>query len=488
MQFIETRGNDGKKPLSVPFSEAILSPSASFGGLYVPSRLPDINQSFLDKHLSSHYKTLALDFLQNFGIDIEKEVLIEALKRYDAFDDPSNPVPLSQIEDDCFVSELYHGPTRAFKDMALQPFGYVLSKLAQKRNEHYLIMAATSGDTGPATLETFKNQDNMQVACLYPDGGTSDVQRLQMVTEDAQNLKVIGVEGNFDDTQNTLKDLLASEDFKAELATKNIKLSAANSVNFGRIIFQIIYHIHSYLELIRKEAISMGEKIYLVVPSGNFGNALGAYYAKKAGLPIEKILISSNANNILTDWINEGKYDLTNREIVQTESPAMDILKSSNVERIMFDKFGAKRTKELMDSLAEKNKYELSTEELAALGEDFSASFSDDSACEMVVGAYAKKGYIMDPHTATCIAAYKNLREKDLKTVIYSTAEWTKFSPAVSKALGQTVKDDMEALAWVSEKYKVSVSPMIRGLFAKNIRHSVVVKKEAIKAEMLHFL
>ena len=488
MKFIETRGNDGKKPSAVPFSEAILSPSASFGGLYVPDTLPSLDSDFLNGHLSSHYKSLALDFLQAFGIDIETEVLEAALSRYDAFDDPSNPVPLSKIEEDCFVSELYHGPTRAFKDMALQPFGYVLSKLAQKRGEHYLIMAATSGDTGPATLETFKNQEGVQVACLYPDGGTSDVQRLQMVTEDAKNLKVIGVEGNFDDTQNTLKDLLASEDFKAELADRDIKLSAANSVNFGRIIFQVIYHIHSYLELVRNEEITMGEKIYLVVPSGNFGNALGAYYAKKAGLPIEKILISSNINNILTDWITNGAYDLTTRELVQTESPAMDILKSSNVERIMFDKFGAARTKELMEALASEGKYQLTSEELALLREDFDASFSDDDECEEVVGEYAKKGYIMDPHTATCMRAYKTLREKNLKTVVYSTAEWTKFSPAVSKALGHEVTDDTEALKWVSGNTNVSVPDMIHGLFSKPIKHSVVVKKENIKGEMLNFL
>ncbi|UPT78072.1 threonine synthase [Sulfurovum sp. XGS-02] len=488
MQFIETRGNDGQKPSSVPFSEAILSPSASFGGLYVPKELPTLDKEFLEGHLASHYKTLALDFLEKFGIDIETDVLVEALKRYDAFDDPSNPVPLSQIEDDCFVSELYHGPTRAFKDMALQPFGYVLSKLAQKRGEHYLIMAATSGDTGPATLETFKGQEGVQVACLYPDGGTSDVQRLQMVTEDASNLKVIGVKGNFDDTQNTLKDLLASDDFKAELEERNIKLSAANSVNFGRIIFQIIYHIHSYLELVRKESIQMGEKIYLVVPSGNFGNALGAYYAKKAGLPIEKILISSNINNILTDWITKGTYDLTTRTLIQTESPAMDILKSSNVERIMFDKFGAARTKELMEGLARDGKYQLTEDELALLREDFDASFSDDEECEAVVGEYAKKGYIMDPHTATCMRAYKTLREKDLKTVVYSTAEWTKFSPSVSKSLGHEVKDDVEALKWVSEHANVSVPPMIHGLFEKPVIHSVIVEKESIKGEMLNFL
>ncbi len=488
MQFIETRGNDGHKPSSVPFSEAILSPSASHGGLYVPQTLPNIGKDFLEKHLTSNYKTLALDFLLAFDIDIETEVLEEALKRYDAFDDPSNPVPISQIEDDCFVAELYHGPTRAFKDMALQPFGYILSKLAQKRGEHYLIMAATSGDTGPATLETFKNQEGIQVACLYPYEGTSDVQKLQMVTEDASNLKVIGVKGSFDDTQNTLKDLLASEDFKAELEEKSIKLSAANSVNFGRIIFQIIYHIHAYLELLRKDNIGSGEKIYLVIPSGNFGNALGAYYAKKAGLPIEKILISSNMNNILTDWIKTGTYDLRHRSLVKTESPAMDILKSSNIERIMFDKFGAKRTKELMDDLANTGKSQLEEEELASLREDFDASFSDDAECKSVIGLYANNGYIMDPHTATCMGAYGKLREADLKTIIYSTAEWTKFSPAVSKALGHEVNGDIEALSYVSKHANIPVPSMITGLFAKPIIHSVVVEKEYIKGEMLSFL
>lgn len=488
MQFVETRGNDGQKPKSVTFSEAILSPSASFGGLYVPETLPDLNKEFLEKHLSSHYKTLALDFLQQFDIDITKEVLEEALNRYDAFDDPENPVPLVQIEEDCFVSELYHGQTRAFKDMALQPFGYILSKLAQERNENYLIMAATSGDTGPATLETFKNQNNVKVACLYPDGGTSDVQKLQMVTEDADNLKVIGVKGNFDDTQHTLKDLLASDDFKAELKERGIKLSAANSVNFGRIIFQIIYHIHSYLEMVRNKKIAMGDKIYLVVPSGNFGNALGAYYAKKAGLPIQKILIASNINNILTDWITTGSYDLTERTLILTESPAMDILKSSNIERVMYDKFGVSRTKELMDDLNRDGKFQLNSEELRSLQEDFSATFSNDEEGEAVIAAYAKKGYIMDPHTATCMKAYETLRDEKLPTVIYSTAEWTKFSTTVAKSLGHSVKDDLEALKWVSEHAQVPVPPMIHGLFDKPVIHTVVVDKESIKGEMLNFL
>lgn len=489
MQFIETRGNDGVKAKEVNFSEAILSPSASFGGIYVPEKLPEFGIKFLEKHLNSHYKELALDVLQSFEIDIDEATLNEALSRYDAFDDPENPVPLNKIEDDCFVMELYHGPTRAFKDMALQPFGYILSKEAQKCNENYLIMAATSGDTGPATLETFKDQANIKVACLYPDGGTSDVQRLQMVTEEAENEKVIGVVGNFDDTQNMLKELLASEDFKAELESRNIKLSAANSVNFGRIIFQIIYHIHGYLELIRQNEISMGENIYLVVPSGNFGNVLGGYYAKKAGLPVEKLLVSSNVNNILTDLIEKGVYDMSSRELIKTESPAMDILKSSNVERVLFDKFGAERTKELMDSLNNEGQYTLTAEELASMQEDFEATYSEDDECEAYIAKYAKQGYIMDPHTATCIKSYEKSTPKDLKTIVYSTAEWTKFSTTVARALGSDkTANDTEALQWIAENTTEKVPAMIESLFTKAVKHPIVVEKEQIKGEMLKFL
>jgi len=488
MKFIETRGNDGIKEAKVNFSDAILSPSASFGGLYVPESLPSLGDDFLQKHIDSHYKELASDLLNAFEIDIDQSIIDEALSRYSGFDDPSNPVPLTQIEDDCFVSELYHGQTRAFKDMALQPFGYILSQLAQKRGENYLIMAATSGDTGPATLESFKNQENVKVACLYPDGGTSDVQKLQMVTEDADNLKVIGVKGNFDDTQSSLKELLSSDSFKEELAQRDIKLSAANSVNFGRIIFQIIYHIHSYLELVRKGTITLGDEIYLVVPSGNFGNALGGYYAKKAGLPIKKILIASNINNILTDWINSGEYDISNRELILTESPAMDILKSSNIERVMFDKFGTVRTKELMEALDKEYKYTLTADELASLREDFDACYSDDEAGEEVIAEYAKKGYIMDPHTATCLRAYRDLREVNIPTILYSTAEWTKFSTTVARALGHQAENDLDALKWVSSHTDIIVPDNIYSLFDKDVKHTVVVEKESIKEEMVKFL
>jgi len=488
MQFIETRGNDGKSPAKVSFSDAILNPRASFGGLYVPESLPDMSIGFLSEYLQSDYKTLAHALLKAFEIDIEEELLLEALERYDRFDDPNNPVPVVELADDLYVSELYHGPTRAFKDMALQPFGVILSTLAKNRGEHYLIMAATSGDTGPATLETFKNRENIKVTCLYPAGGTSDVQRLQMVTETAPNLKVLGVRGNFDDTQHALKELLASEAFRKELKKREIRLSAANSVNFGRIIFQIIYHIHSYLELVRQNVIALGEEIYLVVPSGNFGNALGAYYAKKAGLPIRKILIASNANNILTDLITKGEYDLRDRHLIQTESPAMDILISSNVERVLFDKFGPERTRELMRQLSEDHVYRLDAEELKALREEFDAIYSSDEEGEREIAEYARRGYLMDPHTATCLKAWKNLREEKLPTVIYSTAEWTKFSPTVARALGIKASSDREALEAIREKMEVKIPPVIAELFDKPVIHDRVVEKKEIMREMLSFL
>lgn len=489
MYFTETRGNDGQLPKKVSFSEAILSPISSFGGLYSPESLPDLSQSFLKTHINSHYKTLARAVLTAFDVDIDASIIDQALSLYDAFDDPQNPVPVVKVKEDLYVSELWHGPTRAFKDMALQPFGSVLSSIAQNRNEHYLILAATSGDTGPAALETFKNKANVQVACMYPDGGTSDVQRLQMVTEEAKNLKVIGVKGDFDDTQNALKALLGSKTFKATLKQKHILLSAANSVNFGRIIFQTIYHFHSYLELVRQGAIKSGDKVYLNVPSGNFGNALGGYYAMKMGLPVEKILIASNSNNILTQLIDSGAYDLRTSEVIPTTSPAMDILKSSNIERILFDLFGSQRTRELMLQLDDEKFYQLTPSELQQIQAIFSADFCNDDEGKKYIKDTFADGYLMDPHTATCFKAYDTCRDKPLKTIVYSTAEWTKFSPVIANALtGEVDANDIDALNSISKEAGIEIPAIIKGLFDKAITQKNIVEKDDIESEILSFL
>jgi threonine synthase len=491
MKFIETRGNDSQPhhPLKVEFSGAILGPIASYGGIYAPEHLPDLGIGFLESHLNSSYRQLAKAVLHAFEIDLDDSVIDEALSLYDDFDDAENPVPLAKIADDLFVSELYRGPTRAFKDMALQPFGVLLSALAKQRDEDYLILAATSGDTGPAALETFKNKERVRVACMYPEGGTSDVQRLQMVTEDADNLKVIGIEGVFDDAQIALKQLLGSQQFKQILKEKKIHLSAANSVNFGRIIFQIIYHIHAYLELVRQNEITIGESIYLAVPSGNFGNALGGYYALKMGLPVEKILISTNKNNVLTQLINEGRYDFRDTSVVPTLSPAMDILKASNVERVLFDLYGAERTREMMKQLDEERFYELTDSEHQQLKEIFVADECNDEDTVEYVQSCFEQGYLMDPHTATCIKVYENCRTKSLKTVITSTAEWTKFSMTTAKAIGVDAgQGDLQALKNISAKAGIPIPDQIEALFSKPVIHNTLINKADIEKTILSFL
>jgi len=490
MSFIETRGNDGVRPSEVEFSDAILNPSSSFGGLYVPKSIPVLGVDFLTKHKDTNYKELAYDILKAFKIDIDDETIHTALNLYDKFDDSNNPSPVVKIKDDLFVNEQYHGPTRAFKDMALQPFGSILSAIAKKRQQEYLILAATSGDTGPAALNTFKNKEGIRVVCLYPNGGTSDVQRLQMVTEDGANLKVIGINGNFDDAQTALKNLLASESFKKELIKDGISLSAANSVNFGRIIFQIIYHFQSYLELLRQGEIKLGEKIYINVPSGNFGNVLGAYYAKKMGLPVEKLVVSSNENNILTQWLTTGIYDIRGKDLMLTKSPAMDILKSSNIERVIYDICGAFRTKELMESLNEKGYFEHTKAELEVLQQYFSATYSDDVYGAKTIKSFVDNGYLMDPHTATCIKGYEVCKENDCKMVIYSTAEWTKFSPTVLNALNENNETypDKVALEEIAKQLDLKIPAQIKELFDAEVKHNTIIDVEDLEKEIISFL
>ncbi len=490
MNFIETRGNDGKKASAITFSQAILSPMSSFGGVYCPESLPSFSADFFAKHVNSNYKVLAKDILNAFEIDIEQPIIDQALSLYDNFDDATNPVPIVKVYDNLYISELYHGPTRAFKDMALQPFGKVLSDIAEQKNEKYLILAATSGDTGPAALETFKNSKNVKVVCLYPNGGTSDVQRLQMVTETASNLKVIGINGDFDDAQTALKNLLTSTEFNNTLKKQHISLSAANSVNFGRIIFQTIYHIYSYLELVKIKAIKMGEKVYLNVPSGNFGNALGAYYALKMGLPVKQIHIASNNNNVLTKFITTGLYDLRNISVIATTSPAMDILKSSNVERILFDMFGASRTKQLMSQLDDNKYYQLTATELNKIQTIFAADFcTDEEGIEYIKQAF-KLNYLMCPHTATCFKVYDTcVKDKKIKTLAYSTAEWTKFSTVIAKALtNKDFKHDLEALNAVAKIANITITPQILELFNKEVTQKTIVNKEQIIEEIINFL
>jgi threonine synthase len=480
MRFYPTRGGDQ----SLEFCDAMLSPAAPFNGLYAPKSLPCINDFEALKSLS--YAELAHVIIKSFDVDLDDEILSEALKTYEHFDDPSEPVALRKISETLFVCELWHGPTRAFKDMALQPFGVILSRLAQKKGEKYLILAATSGDTGPATLATFANRANVEAVCLYPHGGTSGVQELQMTSFAASNLNSIAIEGSFDDAQSALKQLLASETFHAALQERRRSLSAANSVNIARVLFQIVYHIYSWLCLRKRNEIKSGEPIDIIVPSGNFGNALGAYYARKMGLPIAKIIITSNENNILTDLIITGKYDLNNRPLIKTSSPAMDILKSSNIERLLFDLFGSHRTRGQMENLAQSGAFELSASELNSLQDIFDAAWSTEKEVALAMKHKAQSGYIVDPHTATCFKALKH--GKSRAQVICSTAEWTKFAPSLLYAITGERKKDSEALEAISTAFNLPISSAISELFKKNIHKNPPISPHKIEEEIIRFL
>ena len=358
--------------------------------------------------------------------------------------------------------------------MALQPFGVLLSELAENKN--FLIMCATSGDTGPATLKSFENVANVKVACLYPATGTSRFQALQMTSLKASNLKSFAINGDFDAAQKALKNLLADDEFKGALRANDTELSAANSVNFGRILFQIIYHYYALVQL--------DEKADIIVPSGNFGDALGAYYAKKMGAKIRRIKIASNANNILTDFFTKGEYDLRARVLKKTISPAMDILVSSNVERLIFDKFGAKRTKELYEQLKNEHFFALTKSELDELKADFDADFCDDDACKIYIKNFAKSSLI-DPHTATCF----KLLDKNQTSIITSTAEWTKFTPSMAQALfDEPCADEKATMLKIAHKFNYDLKDGILALFDKADEKGRIYELAELKNSILEWI
>lgn len=515
MKLVSTRDFSQKADLSY----ALLNPSASGGGLFSPERLPLLSEDFFKQCEDLSYKQIALKIIESFDFDVSSEVFEDALKRYDKFENPACPVQIKKLSENAYILELYHGPTLAFKDMALQPFGALLKSIAKSRGEKFLIMCATSGDTGPATLEAFADDENIKAVCLYPQGGTSEIQRQQMVKQSAANLKILGVRGNFDDTQRALKSLLADDDFKNELARANLNLSAANSVNFGRILFQIIYYLYASIYFSKHGVLSHEQNLNqseqcpacsknfgaaisansaqsakpsskfktfdVIVPSGNFGNALGAYFAKKMGAKIGKIKIASNANNILTELFTRGIYDLRNRELIRTISPAMDILISSNVERLLSDMFGDTRTSELMQSLARDKFYKLSASELAKLQEVFEADFCDDAQCAKFIKQESSRGVLIDPHTATC---FKLLDESRLNLVI-STAKWIKFTPSMIGAIkGRACEDERADMIALSKEFRSDIPPQISRLFSAPQVHSSVVEQSEIKNAIMEWI
>lgn len=478
------------------FTQAMLDPNAN-GGLYTFCDIQPLRN--LESLYALEYNAICGEIFSHLGLGLKSELLDLALKGYDTFR-TKDITQVINIEQNLYSLELYHGPTYAFKDMALQPFSALLSALALQQNKKYLILSATSGDTGPATLSGFANKQNIKAICIYPQGGTSEVQRLQMTTQNAKNLKVYAIKGDFDLAQSTLKSLLNSESFRDSVAQKGYALSAANSVNIARIAFQIVYYF-----IIGKRLAEQNIRDFsVIVPSGNFGNALGAFFAKKMGLPITKICIASNPNDVLTQFFTSGFYDIRDKTLRLSYSPAMDILKSSNIERLLFAYFGAEKTKEYMESL-DKNKYfSITKDELKLLQELFLAKSFSDEECLLGIRDSFEKGYVIDPHTSNAylFAKYRKDRGETEAQVIVATAHFAKFAKVVCSALcGMELSvlaklNDKEALDKVltlinnhhTKQKGLQIDSSITSLFSKDEVHTQIYEANKLQDCILEWL
>lgn len=441
-RYIDTRGNV-TEPLT--FTEAIIKGLAPGGGLLVPQEIPALSADELLELASVPYAERAARIFIKFGIDLADE-RVRALCRTaygDNFDTPAI-APISHVADGRYVLELWHGPTSAFKDMALQCLPVFFSAAVEEQRakgastEDYLILVATSGDTGKAALEGFKDRAHTAVTVFYPKDGVSDIQRKQMATQTGANVNVVAARGDFDDCQSSVKGAFNDVAFNEKLhAEHHIRLSSANSINWGRLLPQIVYYVSSYAQLVAEGEIAMGDPLDVCVPTGNFGNILGAYYAKRMGVPIDELFCASNENRILTDFLNTGVYDISDRELVLTPSPSMDILISSNLERQLFEATGrdAARIAGWMEDLREKKRFQVDKQTFAALRQLFRADCATNAeALDTIKRVYDVHNYLLDPHTAVAWSVADRLHD-DKPVLVVSTAHWAKFGSDVYRAL-----------------------------------------------------
>lgn len=491
MNFISTRGGE-----KVSGAKAIVKGLADDGGLFVPETFPPVTREELEEMLPMSYPERAAKVLKKYLDEYDGAELLSALdKAYSKFE--GDPAPLVKIDDGIYVLELWHGPTCAFKDMALTVLPYLLRKGCDicGIKEQVLILVATSGDTGKAALEGFKDAEGIKIMVFYPDDGVSKMQKLQMCTQEGGNVNVVAVKGNFDDCQTAVKRIFSSEEYAKVLKEKNVILSSANSINFGRLAPQIAYYFSSYLDLVSGGQIEMGEGIDFSVPTGNFGNILAAYYAKRMGLPIRRLHCASNMNNILTDFFLSGKYD-THRNFYKTTSPSMDILISSNLERLLFEVCGRKaaRTKELMDDLKNKGEYNITPEEKAAIAENFDGGFAnEDEVVETIYDLFCDTGYTMDTHTGCAMKVALDWFEKNkkdtTKMVVVSTANPYKFPQDVLYAVtGNDVKDSFKGIKRLHAATAMAVPKNLSSLRDKPVRFTKTAKRENLFDEVLEFV
>lgn len=485
--YISTRGHQE----ALLFSEAVVQGIAPDGGLYVPAALPEGVLEGLSGTQS--YAELASRVMGPFA-DFSPEVL-DACTRgaYDAkFSSPAI-APLVTRGSVSFL-ELYHGRTLAFKDMALSILPRFMTASAAKLNlqEEIVILTATSGDTGKAALEGFADVPGTRIVVFYPTDGVSDIQKHQMMTQTGDNVLVRGINGNFDDAQSGVKAIFTDEALNRRLQEKGFVLSSANSINIGRLVPQIVYYVHAWLEL-KKQGLG-AEGFHAVVPTGNFGNILAAWYAKALGVPLRKLICASNSNNVLTDFLRTGRYD-AKRPFHVTASPSMDILISSNLERLLFEISGrsGERTKGLMEALRQEGTYQLDADMIDRLA-DFYGGYADDAQTLDAIGrVYAESGYVMDTHTAVGYKVLEDYRAATGDTthaVIASTASPYKFTRSVVEGMGVATEglDDFQLIDVLSQKAGLPVPEPIQGLKDRPVLHPGVCLKDALAEEVLGFL
>ena len=491
MNFLSTRGGE-----KVTGARAIVKGLADDGGLFVPEKFPQVTKSELEAMLEMSYPERATEVLFKYLDDYDKKELLAACeKAYAKFE--GDPAPLVRLDDGVYILELWHGPTCAFKDMALTVLPYLLRKGCDicGIKEEILILVATSGDTGKAALEGFKDADGIKIMVFYPSEGVSKMQKLQMCTQEGGNVNVVAVRGNFDDCQSAVKDIFASADYCSQLKAQGVILSSANSINFGRLAPQIAYYFSSYLDLVSGGQIEMGEEIDFTVPTGNFGNILAAYYAKQMGLPVRRLHCASNQNNILTDFLTTGVYDM-HREFYKTTSPSMDILISSNLERLIFEVSGrdAKLTAERMKALKTDLKYEITPAELQKIQETFDGGYAnEETSVEAMYDVFIDVGYTMDTHTGCAMKVALDWFEKNKKDetnmVIVSTANPYKFPQDVLYAVtGNDVKDSFKGIKRLHAATAMAVPNSLLTLRDKPVRFSKTADPKKLFDEVLEFV
>jgi threonine synthase len=441
ISYIDTRSLLGKP---VPYSEAILQGMAPGGGLFIPERLPEFTLTEIRALADMPYWQRAAEVFRRFELDLS-DAQIEAVTRRaygNNFDHPEI-APVRAVGENRFALELWHGPTLAFKDMALQCMPLFFSEaleLARGRGRadcDFLVLVATSGDTGVAALSGFADRPHTKIVVCYPGGGVSPIQQRQMVTQPGDNLTVFAVEGDFDDCQTTVKAVFGDEAFAEELARGyGLKLSSANSINWGRLMPQIVYYISAYADLVARGQCELGKPIDVSVPTGNFGNILAAHYAKRMGTPIDRLLCAANANNVLADFMATGKYDIAGRSLVKTASPSMDILVSSNLERLLYETGeSGEQVCGWMDDLKTSGCFELDRFTFARLRRDITGDWVDNETCLATIGkVYRELDYLIDPHTAVAWEV-ADRHARDLPMLVVCPAHWAKFPADVMRGL-----------------------------------------------------